>query len=297
MCSQGHHLVFQCSPVSQCIQTISLLSNPTHVFSRPSLHVPVVPSHHFMFQWSPVSQSIQTISLLPNLTRVCKVPHPHSPMNVGTRYAIFPPTPLLWSTPLNWSLRSGYLHAIARSLQSHYLHECLKDASSPTKKRTQRCKPREEFTTNDLKALLSAVLNVNPWMYMCGESKDKWQEVSGLVKQANACEGRSADILKNRVYSLLKVVETRGVSTRNYLARDADLFTTISGHLDSVAALKEMEEETRESDHKKVKLAAEAQKTAGLNLCDAMMKGHSHRSLKQHTQDNLFSATGHSDIA
>ncbi|KAF8508420.1 hypothetical protein BU17DRAFT_70819 [Hysterangium stoloniferum] len=107
--------------------------------------------------------------------------------------------------------------------------------------------------TNDLKALLSAVLNVNPWMCTHGESKDKWQEVSVLVKQANACR------------------------------------------LDSVAALKKLAEETRESDCEKVKLAAKAQKTAGLNLRDAMMKGHSHRSLKKHTQDNLFSATGHYD--
>ncbi|KAF8502510.1 hypothetical protein BU17DRAFT_71892 [Hysterangium stoloniferum] len=149
--------------------------------------------------------------------------------------------------------------------------------------------------TNDLKALLSAVLNVNPWMCTHGESKDKWQEVSVLVKQANACEGRSADTLKNKVYSLLKAVETRGVSTWNSLARDADLFTAISGRLDSVAALKKLAEETRESDCEKVKLAAEAQKTAGLNLRDVMMKGHSHRSLKKHTQDNLFSATGHYD--
>ncbi|KAF8509511.1 hypothetical protein BU17DRAFT_98835 [Hysterangium stoloniferum] len=144
-----------------------------------------------------------------------------------------------------------------------------KDASSPTKKRTQRCKPREEFTTNDLKALLSAVLNVNPWMCARGESKDKWQEVSVLVKQANACEGRSADTLKNK---------TRG-------------------RLDSVAALKKLVKETRESDHEKVKLAAKAQKTAGLNLHNAMMKGHSCQSLKKRTQDDLFSATGHSDIA
>ncbi|KAF8511938.1 hypothetical protein BU17DRAFT_96709 [Hysterangium stoloniferum] len=102
---------------------------------------------------------------------------------------------------------------------------------------------------------------------------------------------------KNKVYSLLKAVETRGVSTWNSLACDANLFTAISGRLDSVAALKKLAEETRESDREKVKLAAEAQKTAGLNLRDAMMKGHSHRSLKKRTQDDLFLATGHSDIA
>ncbi|KAF8515838.1 hypothetical protein BU17DRAFT_67761 [Hysterangium stoloniferum] len=82
------------------------------------------------------------------------------------------------------------------------------------------------------------------------------------------------DILKNKVYSLLKAVETQGASTWNSLTRDANLFTAISGHLDSVAALKKLAEETRESDHEKVKLAAKAQKTAGLNLRDVMMKGH-----------------------
>ncbi|KAF8524942.1 hypothetical protein BU17DRAFT_84523 [Hysterangium stoloniferum] len=203
-----------------------------------------------------------------------QVPHSHSPMNMDTPIYPLPPNPSsMVNTPTGHSaLWSGHLHAIARSLQSHYLHECLKDASSPTKKRTQRCKPREEFMTNDLKALLSAVLNVNPWMCVCGESKDKWQEVSVLVKQANACEGCSADTLKNKVYSLLKAVETQDASMHNSLTRDANLFTAISGCLDSVAALKKLVEETRESDHKKVKLAAKAQKTAGLNLHDAMMK-------------------------
>ncbi|KAF8505164.1 hypothetical protein BU17DRAFT_101172 [Hysterangium stoloniferum] len=42
----------------------------------------------------------------------------------------------------------------------------------------------------------------------------------------------------------------------SFLLRRLDrLFTTISGHLDSVAALKKLAEETRESDCKKVKLS------------------------------------------
>ncbi|KAF8519250.1 hypothetical protein BU17DRAFT_66027 [Hysterangium stoloniferum] len=184
-CSQGHHFVFQWSPVSQ-----------------PSLRVPVVPSHHFVFQWSPV-------------------PHPHSPMNMDTPICPLPPNsssmvnaPQL-VTPVRSSPRHHQVTSVTLSPQvfegesdTGIFTDGSKDASSPTKKRTQRRKPREEFTTNDLKALLSAVLNVNPWMCACGESKDKWEEVSVLVKQANACEGRSADTLKNKVYSLLKAIET-----------------------------------------------------------------------------------------
>ncbi|KAF8522480.1 hypothetical protein BU17DRAFT_87115 [Hysterangium stoloniferum] len=207
-----------------------------------------------------------------------QVPHPHSPMNVDTPIYPLPPnsSSMVNAPQLITLVRSSPRHRQVTSVTlSPRVFEgesdtCIftdgsKDASSPTKKRTQRCKPREEFTTNDPKALLSAVLNVNPWMCARGESNDKWQEVSVLVKQANACEGHLADTLKNK---------TRGVSTRNSLACDADLFTAISGHLDSVAALKKLVEETRESDHEKVKLAAKAQKTAGLNLHDAMMKGH-----------------------
>ncbi|KAF8511344.1 hypothetical protein BU17DRAFT_97306 [Hysterangium stoloniferum] len=269
---------------------------------------PPLPSSHVM-PLTPTLPSSKRARYLSEASNM-QVPHPHSPMNVDTPICPLPPNsssmvnaPQL-VTPVRSSPRHRQVTSVTLSPRvfegesdTGIFTDGSKDASSPTKKRTQQRKPREEFTTNDLKALLSAVLNVNPWMCAHGESKDKWQEVSVLVKQANACEGCSADTLKNKVYSLLKAVETRGVSTRNSLARDAGLFTAISGRLDSVAALKKLAEETRESDREKVKLAAEAQKTAGLNLRDAMMKGHSRRSLKKRTQDDIFSATGHSDIA
>ncbi|KAF8526620.1 hypothetical protein BU17DRAFT_82776 [Hysterangium stoloniferum] len=255
---------------------------------------PPLPSSHVMplTHTLPSSKCARYLSKASNM----QVPHPHSPMNVDTPICPLPPnsssmvnTPqlvtLVRSSPCHHQVTSVTLspRVFEGESDTGIFTDGSKDASSPTKKRTQRCKPREEFLTNDLKALLSAVLNVNPWMSRHGESKDKWEEVSVLVKQANACEGHSADTLKNKVYSLLKAVETQGASTRNSLTRDANLFTAISGCLDSVAALKKLVEETRESDCEKVKLAAEAQKTAGLNLRDAMMKCHSCRSLKKKT--------------
>ncbi|KAF8514230.1 hypothetical protein BU17DRAFT_94718 [Hysterangium stoloniferum] len=231
---------------------------------------PPLPSSHVMplTPTLPSSKHARYLSEASNM----QVPHPHSPMNMDTPICPLPPnsSSMVNAPQLVTPVRSSPHHCQVTSVT---------------------------LSPRVFEALLSAVLNVNPWMCARGESKDKWQEVSVLVKQANACEGRSADTLKNKVYSLLKAVETRGVSTRNSLARDAGLFTAISGRLYSVAALKNLAEETRESDHEKVKLAAEAQKTAGLNLRNAMMKGHSRRSLKKCTQDDLFSATGHSDIA
>ncbi|KAF8519647.1 hypothetical protein BU17DRAFT_89814 [Hysterangium stoloniferum] len=269
---------------------------------------PPLPSSH-VIPLTPTLPSSKRARYLSEASNM-QVPHPHSPMNVDTPICPLPPnsSSMVNIPQLVTPVRSSPCHCLVTSVtlspqvfegesDTGIFTDGSKDASSPTKKRTQRRKPREEFSTNDLKALLSAVLNVNPWMCMHGESKDKWQEVSVWAKQANACEGHSADTLKNKVYSLLKAVETRGDSTWNSLTCDANLFTAISGHLDSVAALKKLVEETRESDHEKVKLAAEAQKTAGLNLHDMMMKGHSCRSLKKCTQDDLFSATGHSDIA
>ncbi|KAF8506372.1 hypothetical protein BU17DRAFT_100828 [Hysterangium stoloniferum] len=139
-----------------------------------------------------------------------QVPHPHSPMNVDTPICPLPPnsSSMVNAPQLVTLVRSSPRHRQVTSVtlsprvfegesDTGIFTDGSKDASSPTKKRTQRRKPREEFTTNDLKALLSAVLNVNPWICTRGESKDRWQEVSVLVKQANACEGGSADTLKN----------------------------------------------------------------------------------------------------
>ncbi|KAF8523958.1 hypothetical protein BU17DRAFT_85455 [Hysterangium stoloniferum] len=177
---------------------ISLLSPSPPL---PSSHVmPLTPTH-------PSSKCARYLSEASNM----QVPHPHSPMNVDTPICPLPPnSSSMVNTPTGHSGQVISMPFPGHFSQSHYLHECLKDASSPTKKRTQQHKPREEFMTNDLKALLSAVLNVNPWMCTCGESKDKWQEVSVLVKLAN-------------VYSLLKAVEPRGASTWNSLTRDAGL--------------------------------------------------------------------------
>ncbi|KAF8529606.1 hypothetical protein BU17DRAFT_79628 [Hysterangium stoloniferum] len=258
---------------------------------------PPLPSSHVM-PLTPTLPSSKRARYLSEASNM-QVPHPHSPMNVDTPICPLPPnsSSMVNAPQLVTLVRSSPRHRQVTSVtlsprvfegesDTGIFTDGSKDASSPTKKRTQRRKPREEFTTNDLKALLSAVLNVNPWMCTRGESKDKWQEVSVLVKQANACEGRSADTLKNKVYSLLKAVETRGVSTRNSLTRDAGLFTAISGHLDSVAALKKLVEETRESDHEKVKL--EDSSGSGISM---LTSRHTSKS-KKRREDTLESIIG-----
>ncbi|KAF8515839.1 hypothetical protein BU17DRAFT_93258 [Hysterangium stoloniferum] len=153
---------------------------------------PPLPSSHVMpfIPTLPSSKCARYLSKASNM----QVPHPPSPMNVDTPICPLPPnsssmvnTPQL-VTPVRSSPRHHQVTSVTLSPRvfegesdTGIFTDGSKDASSPTKKRTQQCKPREEFSTNDLKALLSAVLNVNPWMCTCGESKDKWQEVSVFV--------------------------------------------------------------------------------------------------------------------
>lgn len=79
--------------------------------------------------------------------------------------------------------------------------------SKSPKKKTRSRKVREEFSHNDLKALLNAVLEVNPWVCAYGETNKKWDEVKVKVDESGACAGRSADTLKQKVLSVLKAVE------------------------------------------------------------------------------------------
>lgn len=79
--------------------------------------------------------------------------------------------------------------------------------SKSPKKKTRSRKVREEFSHNDLKALLNAVLEVNPWLCAYGETNKKWDEVKEKVDESGACVGRSADTLKQKVITILKSVE------------------------------------------------------------------------------------------
>ena len=68
-------------------------------------------------------------------------------------------------------------------------------------------KTREEFSTGDIQKLLSAVLEVNPYLCSRNEAQKKWGEVKDKLLTANACIGRDWQTLRNKVSGLLKWVE------------------------------------------------------------------------------------------
>ena len=68
-------------------------------------------------------------------------------------------------------------------------------------------KTREEFSVGDIQKLLSAVLDINPYLCSRNETQKKWGEVKEKLATANACMGRDWQTLRNKVAGLLKWVE------------------------------------------------------------------------------------------
>jgi hypothetical protein len=72
---------------------------------------------------------------------------------------------------------------------------------------SQAHKGCEVFTGRIIACLLSAVIEVNPFMSSCGQSQSRWKEVMAKAQDAGMCRGRGWDMVCNKVMSLLKWVE------------------------------------------------------------------------------------------
>ena len=152
------------------------------------------------------------------------------------------------------------------------------DASESEDTGTRVRKTRAEFTYTDIEKLISGVLHVDPYMCKRTETKDKWQTVLSVVQGNGGCKGRDWQTIRNKVKNLLKMVgvstlssfilltklsfylqkpDARATFSRSSLARelenDPQRFTTLSGRLDAVAALKKHAEQILEEERGQVK--------------------------------------------
>jgi hypothetical protein len=89
--------------------------------------------------------------------------------------------------------------------QEHALPKGKKLPSKPK----PTCKPREDFSGNNIDNLLRAVIEIDPFMVPRSQVSAKWKEVATKVQDQACCLGRDADTLKNKVMTLLSWVEVR----------------------------------------------------------------------------------------
>ena len=75
-------------------------------------------------------------------------------------------------------------------------------ATASTTRRTQ-----EEFSSTELEKLLTAVIEVDPFMCKHGKSDEKWKEVLDVVQSKGFCKNRTPGSIKNKVLSEIKHFE------------------------------------------------------------------------------------------
>lgn len=88
------------------------------------------------------------------------------------------------------------------------LHSPITSVTTPPAQTAQtRCKGHTEFSLKDLDHLLSAVMQINPFMAPHKKIGEKWKEVAKQVQGEGFCLNREPETLKNKVGSLLAWVE------------------------------------------------------------------------------------------
>ncbi|KAF8586346.1 hypothetical protein K439DRAFT_1615186 [Ramaria rubella] len=95
---------------------------------------------------------------------------------------------------------------------------------------------------------------VNPYLAAHKRVGEKWQEVTQVVQEGGFCKGRDADMLKNKVASLLQWVEFPSHTALGHeAASDPVMFASLSGCLDKVASMhceaKDLSDNQREELH------------------------------------------------
>jgi hypothetical protein len=77
---------------------------------------------------------------------------------------------------------------------------------SPLKGKTAR-KAHADFSAKDIKHLLCAMIEIDPFMATCSKVGARWKEVATRVQSEGFCLEREPETLKNKVLSLLAWVE------------------------------------------------------------------------------------------
>ncbi|KAF8521447.1 hypothetical protein BU17DRAFT_88018 [Hysterangium stoloniferum] len=112
-------------------------------------------------------------------------------------------------------------------------------------------KERADFNSNDLIALLTAVIDVNPFAERRGNMHIKWQEVGKRLE--GQCKNRTWEVYKNKIPALLDWQDNGAkASKKSALHRelkktDASVLLVISILLDSVREIRD-EEEAKKKD-------------------------------------------------
>ncbi|KAF8591029.1 hypothetical protein K439DRAFT_1611665 [Ramaria rubella] len=210
----------------------------------------------------------------PSYTQAHSDSCPPSPLSVPPPSVAWPSTPGIgmWisgvnsramDSPAPLATCSDSSESLPGSTPSGALSAIPPALTTKTKNGKTETRAHEDSPIQDLDQLLHAVIQVNPYLAAHKQVGKKWQEVTWVVQEGGFCKGRDANMLKNKVASLLQWVENGSqVSSCMALgceaASDPAMFVSLSGCLDKVAP---MHHEEKDAD-----------RVAGEELRAAMMK-------------------------
>ncbi|KIJ29511.1 hypothetical protein M422DRAFT_269045 [Sphaerobolus stellatus SS14] len=179
------------------------------------------------------------------------------------------PTRVLGDRDMNWmrplsphgpgehfSTGRAQMHTNENLSADQHIEEATDVSLSLPKKKGESRKMHEEFTVVELEKLITAGIEVDPFICKYREVDVKWKEVLELVQEKGYCKDRTFGSVKNKILGEIKRVE-QAINPNSQLGKEM--------HKRAV--------DTKEEEHDGKRQKDNANKLIGAQMRESMMKG------------------------